>query len=911
MENIPKLEGAAAAARDHQSGHMQIIASAGSGKTETVSQRIANLVAGGVEPASIVAFTFTKKAAAELKDRIRVRVEAKAGVDAANKLGQMYVGTIHGFCFNLLTTYVAEYEAYEAIDENQFSAFMQRYSNLMNFKQFEPQDKMFKGMAIFNDNLQVVENELIPLSALPEEFAEAIEDMYQLLDQHRFMTFGMQIDRAVAELEKPEIRAVVGQTVKYLIVDEYQDVNPAQERLIQLLAQPLGSAELVVVGDDDQSIYQWRGSTVANITTFAQRYEGVSQYQLLTNRRSRPAIVRAADKFAQSIPGRLPKQMLPHNPVNGPAIDWVLDYETEAEEAGELAQSIQALRRKGFRYSEMAILVRASTAYPPILKALEDANIPVNPGDRQGLFDQPDADFLGRVFAWFADSDWKPGRFVPFESVELDQLLELTKKLYGPKAAVMQEVLEKSKDRVGDDSRGISLVDICYEILDAAGVENWDTNDLVLAARLGTIARFTKFVADYEGVAKRARLKDQETGEQVGSSDQGVWYFRNLASLLVNYALGKYKDFGGEDDLSLDAVDLMTVHAAKGLEWPIVFLPSLTAQRFPSSRNGTPKLWLVPTDLFDHTRYEGTDQDERRLFYVAVTRAKEWLSLSAHQRVSVRKSTPSPYLLELVSAVSDSPDYPHDSTSDAAAEQGQQLQLSFSQVADYLSCGLSFWLRQRIGFPAAIAQELGYGKAVHHVMRLIAEQTQRTGRLPNSQDVDRILAREFFLPFASKALSEKLRTSAGNLVHDYLEHYSEEMNRVWQTERPFELAVPGALIAGRADVILQQHDGVAERLAIVDYKTSVSDQDFSLQAQVYAEAGIREGLEVAGAYIHGLSERNRVEVDISPAAREQALAKVQLAVTGIKERKFEASPSKSKCGMCDVRAICRSSVVKK
>ena len=131
---IPKLTGQAAEAVAYRGSHMQIIASAGSGKTETVSQRIATLVAEGVDPANIVAFTFTEKAAAELKERVRARVLSFAGQEMSDKLGTMYVGTIHGFCYQLLTRYVGKYESYDVIDENQLAAFLQRQQHFLNLK---------------------------------------------------------------------------------------------------------------------------------------------------------------------------------------------------------------------------------------------------------------------------------------------------------------------------------------------------------------------------------------------------------------------------------------------------------------------------------------------------------------------------------------------------------------------------------------------------------------------------------------------------------------------------------------------------------------------------------------------------------------------------------------------------------
>jgi DNA helicase-2/ATP-dependent DNA helicase PcrA len=209
-----------------------------------------------------------------------------------------------------------------------------------------------------------------------------------------------------------------------------------------------------------------------------------------------------------------------------------------------------------------------------------------------------------------------------------------------------------------------------------------------------------------------------------------------------------------------------------------------------------------------------------------------------------------------------------------------------------------------------IVEELGYGKAVHHLMRVIAEQSTEKGRPLTAREVDKILATDFFLPFANKTLAEALQSAAGSLIQKYLDDYAEDTTRTWQTERSFELEVDGALIIGRADVILDKHDGVIDNLAIVDYKTSVGEQEFDLQLQIYAEAGMREGLTVRGAYVHDLRDASRTEIPIDDASRKRAVEIAEKAVAGIKSREFEAKPTGSKCGRCDVRAICLSAAKK-
>ncbi len=211
----------------------------------------------------------------------------------------------------------------------------------------------------------------------------------------------------------------------------------------------------------------------------------------------------------------------------------------------------------------------------------------------------------------------------------------------------MARFLRDWKAAVPGTDQTADLVSELYELLDELDVRAWDLLNPLMVNRLGTLARFSSLLADYESVRRRARPDADAPGEQVGGQDRGTWYYRNLALHIINYAQGAYEGFDGEADFELDAVDLMTVHRAKGLEWPVVFVPSVTARRFPSSRTGETQEWLVPRERFNAARYEGSDGDERRLFYVAMTRARDWLSISCHGRITKQRVRPSPYHSEL------------------------------------------------------------------------------------------------------------------------------------------------------------------------------------------------------------------------------------------------------------------------
>lgn len=907
---IPSLQGDAAKAVAHRGGHVQIIAAAGSGKTEVVSQRVASLLADGEDPASIVAFTFTEKAAAELKERIRLRVTAAVGEHTTDQLGPLYVGTIHGYCFQLLQAHVPTYESWTPLDENQLVNLLYREQSQLGLKPLK--GTLFKSIDAFRRSIDVVENELLSLDDLPDgPFREAATKFYTMLENYRFMSFGTQIVLAVKALEHPTIHAHVTQHLRHLIVDEYQDVNPAQERLVELLAQPLGSAELTVVGDDDQAIYQWRGSNVDNIVSFDQRYDGVTKFELLVNRRSRPAIVELANEFAGTISGRLEKAMRPHREAAGASVAIAVGHEDEAEEADVVAMTIEKIHATGVPFRDIAILVRSRTAYAKLLDALEVSDIPVQPGGRTGLFAQSEANAFGAAYAWCSDVEWSPIRFQKRESITLRDLLDLYEQTFGLTAAqrtALQAHLIAWKQKANTSEFNENLVGDFYDLLALLGVATWDTRDQMTRNRLGTIARFTAVLADYESVTQRARRDVNNPGEQVGGRSGGEWYYRNFALLLSNYAIGGYDDFDGEDDTALDAVALGTVHGAKGLEWPVVFLPSLTAKRFPSSRTGSPQDWLLPTSLFDATRYEGTDADERRLFYVALTRARDWVRLSSHAKTTAQKADPSPYLIEAVAMATASGALPTDAL--PTGIEAPDLAVTYSELAAYASCPQSYLLRNELGFMPTIQAELGYGHAVHHVMRMIAERCRSSGKMPTPREINDILTSDFYLPYANKPAHKKMRERARALVFKYVAEYRPDLERTWATEHPFELYLPGVVVSGRADVIYDLHEGQPDHLAIVDYKTSTGGVIEPLQLQVYVQAGRREGLTVDAAYVHDMGTATRHDVPVADADIATAQAQVIATAESLKARDFTPAPDVFKCRACDVRKVCGAAKLK-
>lgn len=890
-----------------------MIACAGAGKTEAISRRVAALIDEGIAPSQIVAFTFTERAAASLKNRITKRVAEAKGQAFLDRLGPMFVGTIHAYCLRILQDHLPEFGNHDILDENRLAGLLSREHSRLGLNDLDSQH--WRSITEFLRNADVVENELIdPEKLKGTPFGDCYLRFRETLERYHFLTFGMLIAKAVQALKQPVFFHRVHDSLRHLIVDEYQDINPAQEELIRILAKP--PVQLCVVADDDQSIYQWRGSDVSNMQTFAKRYPGVTPLTLSVNRRSRPTIISTANAFAKSIQPRLEKAMKPFRKPGSVELHcWAAG--TPEEEANVIASTIERLRKRGYRYKDIAILYRSvRTSSPPLLKVLKEKGIPFRCAGRTGLFLQPEAQVLGKTYAWLVDRDWKEDRYGQSSPVVLDDLVKEYRRLFaeGKPIPDLKEYLEDWQGMIKDSSQEVNLVRDFYKLLRLLGVQRFDLDDPVDSARMGGLARFSQILADFEHVTRRARYVE-ENGKRIfrGGQDRGLYFYQRLFNYLQFYALDKYEDFDGEDTFDLDTVDILTVHQAKGLEWPVVFMPALVKGRFPSKNAGQEQDWLVPKKHFPEAarqRYEGGEMEERRLFYVGITRARDVLYLSRFRRIN-NQFKPSIFLEEVAGG---DPEYQKkplplpDPFTPNEDEVDELPTLSFSDLAHYESCPLRYRLNSSLGFQPQLVRELGYGRAIHHILRHVAELAKDKKRLPTLADVQAIFDEHFYLPFANQAAFCQMRDGACKMVNRYLDDHQEDLRRVWQTERPFELHLREGIVSGRADLILDRENGVPDHLAIVDYKTAndpQADDVFAFQLAIYAEAGRGEGLQVEAAYLHHLKESQRKPINVDKDAGREARNRADDLIKGILAGDFPARPDENKCKGCDMRAICK------
>jgi DNA helicase-2/ATP-dependent DNA helicase PcrA len=372
-----------------------------------------------------------------------------------------------------------------------------------------------------------------------------------------------------------------------------------------------------------------------------------------------------------------------------------------------------------------------------------------------------------------------------------------------------------------------------------------------------------------------------------------------------SYAIQSYEEPDAQNLKGVDAVHITTVHQAKGLEWPVVFLTSMNKGRFPSRMVGRKQKWCgVPREMFDAERYEGTEKDERRLCYVAITRAKDVLVITHFNRIN--------------NAVSRS-DYVEDmnlkflalfqrgdtlSRLNLKSTSGKEEIQSFaaSDLLVYERCPYLYLLGTVWGFQPGLNPRIGFGKSLHHCLRCASELVKSGGLTPE-RAVARAVDHEFHMPFMAGDVLQEFKENARRRLLDFARERSEDFGKIEEMEYRLEFPLQNATISGRVDVILRDHD----TLEVRDYKTSEEAKTYdesATQVRLYA-LGLR-GLGryvTAGsiAYLEGPDVR---PVEVTDESLSQTTAQAEDTIASILSRRFEPR-SGGHCGSCDQGPLCR------
>ncbi len=613
-------------------GPMLIMAGAGSGKTKVLTCRVANLLQKGVRPYRILAITFTNKAAAEMRERVN-NMSGPAAKD-------VWLFTFHAFCARFLRMeidklpgYGGNFAIYDTADSQNLIKQILKEMNL--------DDKRFQPSGILS-RISNAKNALQDAAAFARQagdfYEQKVADIYSRYEQKLQLNNALDFDDLLMLSikllqENKEVREKYQDRFDYLLVDEYQDTNHAQYLLTKFLAAK--HRNICVVGDADQSIYGWRGADIQNILDFEKDYPDAKVIKLEQNYRSTQIILDAANAVIENNTGRKPKNLWTENKSGADIIYFqAVDERDEARFVIEQLQNLQRTENK--KLGDMAILYRTNTQSRIFEEMLIKSGISYNMVGGLKFYERKE---IKDIIAYLRVI------FNPADSLSLLRIINVPKRGIGDASLAkiqayaaannvsLFEAVSNAAAIDGLSSRFVSKLDdlagIIFELMNLASEA--PVEDLI-----DRVLHDTGYLEELENERTpqaQSRIDNLHELISVAQEFAASEEENNLENFLAHVALVSDID---DTELGEDAITLMTLHSSKGLEFPVVFLVGMEEGLFPHART-----------LMDETEIE----EERRLCYVGITRAKEKLFLSSTKMRTIYGNTvtypPSRFLQEI------------------------------------------------------------------------------------------------------------------------------------------------------------------------------------------------------------------------------------------------------------------------
>jgi len=981
---------------EHVHGPMLVVAGAGTGKTTVLARRIAHLIKSeAARPDEILAVTYTRNSAAELIHRVAAILYPNLDQQpslypelerpkAAKKLLQsgLQAHTFHSYCYRLLQDAGTKFQLLD--DKDLFILLRRRIGDLklQHYIKAATPGKFLEDLLKFfsscHDELRTpadydayvakLERGEIPLPRMAKakdaaamsdeealgrchEVARSFRFAEELLQKEGLGTFGHIMTRAVDVLtRRKSVLERAQRRARFILIDEFQDSNVAQIKLASLLAgEP---ANVFAVGDPDQAIYQFRGATSDAFEQFLQTFgkDRVQRVTMSANRRSTPPILRCAYQAIKCNPeivtadGGWPRQPLTCARLESdtavaeaPAVQAIVHTGPE-QEAAFVADIIEAMRAQqpAAKLSHFAVLYRSHFCREKIVAELTHRGIPVRVKGAD-LFDTPelrDAIAVLRIL----DSSHPVALF---RAAALPQFHVDPERFRDELALAGRNF---SAEAVLENVPGGMLV---VETIRAARQELLDANNALTSAL--EIAQRAFGLPDSMPLRRLCDFAKrwQEKPKQI-VGDGTLNDFLQYVSVFREQAKGMLVEETDEDDPVAalapgelagapieDAVLLMTVHAAKGLEFPCVFVIRTGSPSFPSA----PKESLIefPPQLRNRAAAETDprtlhDQEERRLYYVAMTRAMDELylcgkagsekkqpvppkgymrDLVAHANAVLRGAIewrllpPEAYVAEIHAAAA-APELTVSQWTQLPPRQDGPLVLSASSLQDYETCPLRYKLRYDWRLPEDASAPLQFGSAVHLSLKAYFDGV-RAGRPLDEPAVIDCFLDEFGKAKIDDEVQRDLYTKQGRdqLTTFLRSSLAHPANQVLETERRFKVEIGGARVKGRFDRLDKIANG---EIAVIDFKTGKAktqdDADESLQLSVYALAAQKElGCAASSLVFVNLENGTAIESRRTPKELSEAEEEVRMIAAKIAAGEFDPRPSGA-CAWCSYQSIC-------
>jgi len=959
---------------EYNQGPLLIVAGAGTGKTFVIVEKIKYLIQKKLaKPEEILALTFTEKAAFEMEER----------VDKSLPYGyfQMWISTFHAFADQILKEDLAQIgfnPNFRLMTEAESIIFLKKNLFLFNLKYFRPlgnPDKFLSALLQHFSRLQdedVEPNQYLSWVRTQNseekmekekyfELAEAYKKYLDIKLKEGVMDFSdlvfylLQLFR-----QRPNILKKYQQQFKYFLVDEFQDTNIGQYQLIKFLCPPKTKPKLTVVGDDSQSIYKFRGASVSNIIYFMKDYPQTKQITLKNNYRSNQTILDAAYRLIkQNDPDTLEaklgisKNLIAQKQTKKDDTHTISFYLADRleNEAEFVAKKIFELR-SNYKLSDFAILVRANNHSEAIIRALTRAGIPfqfLGPGM---LFKQPEVKDLIAYLKLLYNLDDSASfyRVLTMEIFNIDnrdlyfllaftkkinrsifQVLEILLSFYYPEIEQKEFMVYKQYLPLIKSETREKLFHL-YQIINkhlgkikthsAGQILYWFLEDS------GYLAKLIDFKTEKEekialNVSKFFdRIKTYETNYQETSIFSVVDYIE------MSMALGESPLASQNDLSSYDAVNILTVHSAKGLEFNVVFLVNLSQGRFPSYEKS--EMIPIPQSLIKEILPQGDfhQQEERRLFYVGLTRAIDRVFLSASQYYGEgrRKRRLSPFIIETIG------DKAVNKIVSLKKEEKIQLsifdfkpveekitrqkidlsRLSFSQLETFKTCPLQYKYRYILRIPTIPGAAQSYGSSIHKTLELFYKEF-----LTNKQiDFNYLLSvfRQNWIPigYSSAAHEIRMKAEGEKMLRAYFDKFHSSRLKIFSLEKFFKIKINSELsLTGKIDRVDQLPNN---KIEIIDYKTGKKPNDKqlkkNLQLSIYALAAndpglFRKRLSDIRCTFYFFQDMEKVSSEKNQEDLEKVKEEVLKIAAEIKKNKFLPNVGPW-CDFCPFRINCEA-----
>jgi len=962
-EERPLVEGLNPAQRRavlHGEGPLLIVAGAGTGKTKVITHRIARLIAAkAARPDQILAVTFTEKAASEMEARVDVLVpytSSFAEISTFNSFGERVLRD-----YALDAGYPPDFRLLADVDqaiffrENLFRLPLDYYRPLgqptRHIQEVLEAVRRLKQEDVRPEEYVRYAEELgRKASTGPEretaakhlELARVFAAYQELLRSQGLIDFEDQVTLVVDLLRRrPSVLDEIRRRYRYILVDEFQDTNFVQFELVKMLAA--GHRNLTVVGDDDQSIFRFRGASLSNILGFEEVFPEAERIVLTRNYRSTQSILDASYRLIRhNDPNRLEfkdgvdKRLKAAARGRGKSIH-MLSFDTLAHEADAVADRVLEIRAAGADWRDMAVLVRRNADADPYLRSFNMKQIPFRFSGSRGLYQQEEIKVLVafiRALTDFEDSrdlfhlalsdvykadPYDMSRIAGYAEKKNISLHDVFKRIAaGPSPVEIKPETDATVKRI--------VADI-LAFVDLAGTKNAGAVVYAFLEKSGFLkSLICPMTPESEVRVKNVRLFfDKIKGFSELVANDSIRSFARYLDLLAEVGDNPAT---AEAELDEDAVSVLTVHKAKGLEFGTVFLVGLIEDRFPGRER--PERIPVPDGVLKETLpgRENYLQEERRLFYVAMTRARRALTMTWARDYGTRRfKRISPFVLEAL----DIPKMPEDVLKASVLEEirryaletgrprtpapvrpGGILRLSFVRVEDYLLCPLKYKFRHGLRVPVLPHHSIVFGRVLHATIHGYLRRRMK-GRDVAVEDVLEEYRKNWVNEGFLSREHEELRKAAGEkALRLFFKREEASGRRPAFLERPFRWQERGLRFSGRFDRIDFEDAGAV----ITDFKTTdMSTQkeadraaSDSLQMDVYALSFLRaEGMMPVETRLHFL------ESDIVGRAAKgekelaRAAEKIREAAEGIKSGNFKARPDWHSCAVCEFKTICPSS----